>query len=103
MKLKVFRLKESRLEFTGTREPMIGDAIIEGGTSMAEVRPGVIELREASTGDFPMYFKTEPAPPTQAELARAKAKLGHDALAASFRKANPNWTDKQIEIAVKGR
>jgi hypothetical protein len=103
MKLKVFRLKEGRLEFTGTREPMIGDGILEGGTSMAEVRPGVIELREASTSDFPMYFKTELAPPTQAELARAKAKIGHDALAKSYKAAHPQASDKEVNAFVQGR
>jgi hypothetical protein len=111
MELKVFRLKEGKLEFIGLREPKAGDAIIEGSTSMAEVRPGVLALREsldlkeASTSDFPLLFGTEPVPPTPAELAAAKKSLndkGNRALADSYKQAHPGATEKEIDAFVQG-
>jgi hypothetical protein len=108
MRLKVFRLKEGKLEFAGTREPRAGDAILEGSTLMSEVRPGVLELREASTSDFPLLMPT--APPTKAELARAKQavkadkeKQGRDALANSYKAAHPNATPSEVAAFALGR
>ena len=135
MKLKVFKLKNGKLEYTGIREVREGDIILEGETSMAET----VHLREASTSDFPGLFG---AGPTKAELKRAgealkaereakdkaalKASLkrampdateqGLDAavnkgkppaetksLEDSIRRANPNWTDKQVQTFMRGR
>jgi hypothetical protein len=93
MQLKVFRLREGKLEFTGTREPRAGDAIIEGSTLMSEVRPGVLELRESSNL----------VPPTKAELERARQSRGHDALAASYRAGHPKATDAEVNAFCQGR
>ena len=105
MQLKTFRLKEGKLEFIGLREPKTGDCIVEGETSMAEVIPGVLALRESSTSDFPMLFG-KPAPPTQAELARARQSLkGKDkeALANSYKQTHPQATPAEISAFCQGR
>jgi hypothetical protein len=104
MRLKVFRLKEGKLEFAGMREVRQGDAILEGSTLMSEVRPGVLELREASTSDFPLLMPT--APPTAAELNKAKQSLksrDKDALANSYKAAHPNATPSEVAAFVQGR
>jgi hypothetical protein len=65
-----------------------------------------VRLREASTSDFPMYFKTEPAPPTKAELARAKQALkdqDKEKLANSYKAAHPNATPSEVAAFVQGR
>jgi hypothetical protein len=109
MQLKVFRLKDGKLELTGTREVRLGDAIIEGGTSMTEVRPGVIALKEKSTSDFPLLFGTEsvkPTLPTQAELANARLAIQADKkkeLAKSYKAAHPGATDKEVAAFTQGR
>jgi hypothetical protein len=99
MRLKVFRLKEGKLEFAGMREVRQGDIILEGSTPMTEV-----SLREASTSDFPLLMPT--APPTKAELARAKQALkaqDKEKLANSYKAAHPNATPSEVAAFVQGR
>jgi len=96
MQLKVFKLKDGKLEYKGIREIQPGDAILEGQTSMSEVSSEMmIRLRE---GSF--------AGPTPAELERARQKLKAEAeakLRASWKMLCPNATEKQLDIMVSGK
>jgi hypothetical protein len=89
MQLKVFRLREGKLELVGMREPMPGDGILEGSTPMTEV-----ELHESAV-------------PSGKEIDRA-LKAGRDrrnseALAASYRDGHPKATDAEVAAFVQGR
>ena len=92
MKLKVFSLRDGKLEFKGNREVQVGDIIVEGQTSMAET----VHLRESFAG------------PTREELQRARQELKAEAeakaraaLKASFKKMG--LSDQAAEIAARGR
>jgi hypothetical protein len=63
-----------------------------------------VRLREASTSDFPLLMPT--APPTKAELARAKQSLkdqDKEKLANSYKAAHPNATPSEVAAFVQGR
>lgn len=74
MRLKVFRLKNSKLEYAGIREVQQGDVILEGSASMAEVA-SEISLRESTGG----------------------------VLEDAVRKLHPEYTEQQIQTFLKGR
>lgn len=89
MRLKVFRLREGKLELVGMREPMPGDSLLDNSTPMSEV----IGLRESSNL----------VPPTAKELARARQSLGRDKLANAYKAGHPGATANEIATFVQGR
>jgi hypothetical protein len=91
MRLKVFKLKNGKLEYTGIREVQQGDVILEGETSMAET----VHLREAAG-----------VGPTQAELEKARQSLkaeANEGLKAAFKRLRPDATERELDVMVSGK
>lgn len=80
MQLKVFKLKNGKLQYTGIREVREGDAILDGDTSMTET----VHLEESDKG--------------KQDLPDDKA-----ALKTSFKRLKPTATDKELDIMVSGK
>jgi hypothetical protein len=108
MKLKVFKLKDGKLEYKGIREVQQGDAIVEGETSMAET----VHLRESKADDpdeaalRTAFKRAMPCISEQgldAAVNKGKPPAQTKGLEDSIRRANPDWTDQQVQTFMRGR
>ncbi len=108
MRHKVFKMVSGRLEFVGIRELRDGDAIIEGQTSMAET-VHTVQLRESRLNDLNLEILAGLSGKEKEDFKRGLRIAGipdpegRAALRESFRRLHPEWTEAQLEVAVKGR
>ncbi|MEW6143361.1 MAG: hypothetical protein AB1597_09475 [Chloroflexota bacterium] len=111
MRLKVFKLRNGKLEFAGIREVREGDAILDSETSMSEVN-----LREsANSEDIHLKNLSGLIGQAKSDYKAGLAKLGipdpevRASLKASFKRTflqqgmDDATADRAADIAVGGR
>jgi len=105
MKLKVFKLKNGKLEFLGIREVQSGDIIVEGETSMAET----VHLRESRLDDVHSEILGKLNEEQKEAFKSSLRSMGmpdpetRAALEVSIRRLHPEYSDEQVQTFVKGR
>ena len=105
MKLKVFKLRDGKLEYVGVREVRAGDIIVEGQTSMAET----VHLREARIEDLNREILAGLSGKEKEDFERGLHNMGmtnpddRDALRAAFKRLRPDATERELDIMVSGK
>lgn len=102
LQLKVFKLKDGKLQFAGIREVRSGDIIVEGETSMAET----VHLRESKLEDVNAEILASLTGKEREAFKRGLRNVGQPdperaTLKQSFKRLG--MSDQEAEIAAKGR
>ena len=102
MKLKVFKLKDGKLEYTGIREAREGDAIIEVETPTTET----VHLRESDRldqGEKDIIRQKVRSAILEGFADEKRASEAPARLRAAFKAEHPEWSEKALDIAMRGR